>query len=66
MRFNKEKLPHLYLYTDYFKAEKFVKNHPYYILGASFIKANKNWYKLGYIQFFKDCLKLYKKYRLSV
>ncbi|EAL6610002.1 hypothetical protein DSU45_08420, partial [Campylobacter jejuni] len=59
---NKEKLPPLHLYIDYFKAEKFIKNHPYYILGDSFIKANKNWYKLGYIQFVKDCLRLHKKY----
>lgn len=59
---NKEKLPPLYSYADYFKAEKFVKNHPYYILGDSFIKANKNWYKLGHIQFIKDCFKLHKKF----
>ncbi|ENU2811184.1 glycosyltransferase family 2 protein, partial [Campylobacter coli] len=44
------KLPSLESYPDYKEALKF-KNHLSYKLGQALIKANKTWYKGGYVRF---------------
>ncbi|EPN6349555.1 alpha-2,3-sialyltransferase, partial [Campylobacter coli] len=43
------KLPSLESYPDYKEALKF-KNHLSYKLGQALIKANKTWYKGGYVK----------------
>lgn len=50
----------LKIYNDYEKALKY-KNHLSYKLGSALIKAHKNWYKLAYIKFIFDVIKI-KKY----
>ncbi|TKX30157.1 hypothetical protein CQA38_00505 [Campylobacter sp. MIT 12-5580] len=49
-------------YKDYERALKFVKNHAFYKLGFSLIKAQKTWYKGGYFYFFKEVRKLALEY----
>jgi len=56
------KLPKLETYSDYNEALK-VKKHLSYKLGESLIKADKTWYKGGYIKFFFEMLKLIKEFR---
>ncbi|EAI2978164.1 alpha-2,3-sialyltransferase, partial [Campylobacter coli] len=56
------KLPFLGQYLDYQEAVK-LKNHLSYKLGQAFIKANKTWYKGGYIKFIFEVWKLKKKFK---
>ncbi|WP_086228558.1 MULTISPECIES: hypothetical protein [Campylobacter] len=39
------------------------KNHLSYKLGAALIKANKNWYKGGYVKFIFEVMRIKKEYR---
>lgn len=39
------------------------KNHLSYKLGAALIKANKNWYKGGYIKFIFEVIRINKEYK---
>ncbi|WP_236863676.1 hypothetical protein [Campylobacter devanensis] len=50
------------LETSYQKAIK-VKNHLIYKLGQALIKANKNWYKGGYIKFIFEAMKIKKEHK---
>ena len=50
------------LETNYQKAIK-VKNHLSYKLGQALIKANKNWYKGGYIKFIFEAMKIKKEHK---
>ncbi|WP_180381238.1 hypothetical protein [Campylobacter devanensis] len=50
------------LETSYQKAIK-VKNHLSYKLGQALIKANKNWYKGGYIKFIFEAMKIKKEHK---
>ncbi|EJQ2016041.1 hypothetical protein NZY26_001729, partial [Campylobacter coli] len=54
------KLPSLESYPDYKEALKF-KNHLSYKLGQALIKANKTWYKGGYVRFLFELRKIYKQ-----
>ncbi|ENY9508193.1 hypothetical protein ACF5NA_001793 [Campylobacter coli] len=54
------KLPPLENYPDYKEALKF-KNHLSYKLGQALIKANKTWYKGGYVRFLFELRKIYKQ-----
>ena len=51
------KLPPLESYPDYNEAIK-LKNHLSYKLGQALIKANRDWYKGGYIKFIFDIKRL--------
>ncbi|EAH4821535.1 alpha-2,3-sialyltransferase, partial [Campylobacter coli] len=53
------KLPPLENYPDYKEALKF-KNHLSYKLGQALIKANKTWYKGGYVKVIFEIRKLKK------
>ncbi|HEH5660128.1 TPA: glycosyltransferase [Campylobacter jejuni] len=53
------KLPSLESYPDYKEALKF-KNHLSYKLGQALIKANKTWYKGGYVKVIFEIRKLKK------
>ncbi|MGJ9042743.1 alpha-2,3-sialyltransferase, partial [Campylobacter coli] len=53
------KLPPLESYPDYKEALKF-KNHLSYKLGQALIKANKTWYKGGYVKVIFEIRKLKK------
>ncbi|HEC1750218.1 TPA: sulfotransferase family 2 domain-containing protein [Campylobacter lari] len=55
------KLSPLESYPDYKEALKF-KNHLSYKLGQALIKANKTWYKGGYIKLWFEIRKLKKKF----
>ena len=50
------------LETNYQKAIK-VKNHLSYKLGQALIKANKNWYKGGYIKFIFEAMKIKQEHK---
>ena len=50
------------LETNYQKVIK-VKNHLSYKLGQALIKANKNWYKGGYIKFIFEAMKIKKEHK---
>lgn len=50
------------LETNYQKAIK-VKNHLSYKLGEALIKANKNWYKGGYIKFVFEVMRIKKEHK---
>ena len=50
------------LEINYQKAIK-VKNHLSYKLGQALIKANKNWYKGGYIKFIFEAMKIKKEHK---
>ncbi|WP_181565932.1 hypothetical protein [Campylobacter hyointestinalis] len=50
------------LETNYQKAIK-VKNHLSYKLGQALIKADKNWYKGGYIKFIFEAMKIKKEHK---
>ena len=50
------------LETNYQKAIK-VKNHLSYKLGQALIKANKSWYKGGYIKFIFEAMKIKKEHK---
>lgn len=50
------------LETNYQKAIK-VKNHLSYKLGQALIKANKNWYKGGYMKFIFEAMKIKKEHK---
>ncbi|OOX96093.1 hypothetical protein BOQ03_05425 [Campylobacter coli] len=54
------KLPPLENYPDYKEALKF-KNHLSYKLGQALIKANKTWYKGGYVGFVSELRGIYKQ-----
>lgn len=56
------KLPPLESYPDYKEALKF-KEHLSYKLGEALIKANRNWYKGGYLKLFFEIRKLKKEFR---
>ena len=49
------------LETNYQKALKF-KNHLSYKLGEALIRANKTWYKGGYIKFIFEAIKIKKEH----
>lgn len=69
----KEKIKHnpnlkrleLEAYSDY-KDALGLKNHLSYKLGIALIKANKNWYKGGYIKFIFAVIKIKKDYSKKV
>ncbi|WP_297984859.1 hypothetical protein [uncultured Campylobacter sp.] len=50
------------LETNYQKALK-VKNHLSYKLGEALIKANKNWYKGGYVKFIFEAMRIKKEHK---
>ncbi|EJX6059455.1 alpha-2,3-sialyltransferase, partial [Campylobacter coli] len=54
------KLPSLESYPDYKEALKF-KNHLSYKLGQALIKANKTWYKGGYVKMWFEIGELKRK-----
>ncbi len=56
------KLPSLESYPDYKEALKF-KNQLSYKLGQALIKANKTWYKGGYIKLLLEIRKLKKEFK---
>ncbi|MGJ0157669.1 hypothetical protein ACP0SI_01115 [Campylobacter coli] len=56
------KLPPLESYPDYKEALKF-KNHLSYKLGQALIKANKTWYKGGYVKMWLEIRKLKKEFK---
>ncbi|EKP0494219.1 hypothetical protein P2V47_001851 [Campylobacter coli] len=56
------KLPPLENYPDYKEALK-LKNHLSYKLGQALIKANKTWYRGGYIKLWFEIAKIKKKYK---
>ena len=61
----------LYLkYENKFKYLKFeeideAKNHLSYKLRAALIKANKNWYKGGYIKFIFEAIKIKNEHKIK-
>ncbi|HEB7556514.1 TPA: hypothetical protein RZH79_001732, partial [Campylobacter coli] len=59
------KLPPLESYPDYKEALKF-KNHLSCKLGQALIKANKTWYKGGYIKLIFEIRKLKREFRRIV
>lgn len=59
------KLPPLESYPDYKEALKF-KNHLSYKLGQALIKANKTWYKGGYVKLIFEIRKLKREFRRIV
>ena len=50
------------LETNYQKALK-TKNHLSYKLGQALIKANKNWYKGGYVKFIFEAMRIKKEHK---
>lgn len=56
------KLPPLENYPDYKEALK-LKNHLSYKLGQALIKANKTWYKGGYVKMWFEVRKLKRKFK---
>lgn len=58
--------PKLSEYTDYQRAYNIIKSNGYYKLGNAFIKANKNWYKFGYIDFYKEAKKISKDHKKKI
>jgi hypothetical protein len=69
----KEKIKHnpnlkrleLEAYSDY-KDALGLKNHLSYKLGIALIKANKNWYKGGYIKFIFEVIKIRMDYNKRI
>ena len=53
------------LQIDYQKALK-IKNHLSYKLGEALIRANKNWYKGGYIKFIFEVIKIKKEHKTNI
>ncbi len=53
------------LQIDYQKALK-TKNHLSYKLGEALIRANKNWYKGGYIKFIFEVIKIKKEHKTNI
>lgn len=56
------KVPPIEIYKDYKEAIKEKQSIPYK-LGEALIKANKNWYKGGYIKFIFETIKIKNKYK---
>ncbi|EAI1994607.1 hypothetical protein EJ642_08535, partial [Campylobacter coli] len=56
------KLPPLESYPDYKEALK-LKNHLSYKLGEALIKANKTWYKGGYVKMWFEIGKLKREFK---
>ena len=52
-------------YSDY-KDALGLKNHLSYKLGRTLIKANKNWYKGGYIKFIFEVIKIRMDYNKRI
>ena len=57
-------------YENKFKSLKFeeideTKNHLSYKLGAALIKANKNWYKGGYVKFIFEAIKIKNEHKIK-
>ncbi|HEC1783383.1 TPA: hypothetical protein R1737_001451, partial [Campylobacter lari] len=59
------KLPSLESYPDYKEALK-LKNHLSYKLGQALIKANKTWYKGGYVKMWFEIWKLKREVKEKV
>ncbi|HFU2596660.1 TPA: hypothetical protein ACH5K9_000621 [Campylobacter jejuni] len=59
------KLPPLESYPDYQEALK-LKNHLSYKLGQALIKANKTWYKGGYVKLLFEIRKLKREFRNKI
>ncbi|EAH5394386.1 hypothetical protein D8975_08430, partial [Campylobacter coli] len=55
-------LPPLESYPDYKEALK-LKNHLSYKLGEALIKANKTWYKGGYVKMWFEIGKLKREFK---
>ena len=53
------------LEINYQKALK-TKNHLSYKLGEALIRANKNWYKGGYVKFIFEIIKIKKEHKANI
>ena len=64
-KFDKQNTNISILENNYQKALN-TKNHLSYKLGAALIKANKNWYKGGYVKFIFEVIKINKEHKTNI
>ena len=63
-KFDKQNTNISILENNYQKALN-TKNHLSYKLGQALIKANKNWYKGGYIKFIFEAIKIKNEHKIK-
>lgn len=63
--FKIKSFPKIVNYSDYEMAKR-LYNHPYYRLGFALVQAYKNFYKGGFIKFYKEARKIFKRLQKSL